>query len=151
MITIAFYRGRGGNFWQRLQDTLIRLFTRGEYSHCELAISMGNLSGEYECFTSSPRDGGVRFKHMPLPSNEWELIPLEAYNRYQVMNFYLAYEGKKYDWAGVLGFVLRTRQNPNRYFCSEFCAEFLGFPDPWRFSPNDLHAILKKKQSHDQS
>jgi len=143
-IYIAFYKGRGGNWWQRCQDGLIRFFTRGKYSHCEIAASTSGIN--YQCSTSSPRDGGVRNKAMPLPPSKWDLIVLEGYNFTQMIDFYTLHKGKKYDWLGVIGFVLRTRQSPNRYFCSEYCAEFLGFPEPWRFSPNDLYAILKRKQ-----
>jgi len=143
-IYIAFYKGNGGNWWQRLQDRLIRLFTRGEYSHCEIADDFCEPR-YYGCFTSSPRDGGVRFKKMELPSEKWDLIEFRV-NYSEVLNFYLTHKGKKYDWLGVLGFVLRTKQSPNRYFCSEYVAEFLGFPEPWRFSPNDLYAILKRKE-----
>jgi len=142
-IYIAFYKGHGGNFWQRCQDRLIRFFTRGKYSHCEIAVTHTVKQSVYECFTASPRSGGVRYKEMPLPSEKWDLITLEA-NR-SVVDFYYAHQGKKYDWLGVLGFVLRTRQKPNRYFCSEYVAEFLGFPQAWRFSPNDLYAILNKR------
>jgi len=145
-MTIAFYKGRGGNFWQRLQDRLIRFVTRGQYSHCEIALAKGDFSGRYECLGSSPRDGGVRRKHMYLPTEKWRFIKLDNYSVLQVEKFFLAHEDKKYDWLCVLSFVLPTRQSPNRYFCSEFCAEFLGFPEPWRFSPNDLHAILSRKQ-----
>jgi len=144
-IYIAFYKGRGGNWWQRLQDSLIRFFTRGEYSHCEIAVDMFNPNNICECTTSSPRDGGVRLKNMQLPPDKWQLIPLHGYSRANVIDFYALHVGKKYDWLGVLGFVLRTKQSPNRYFCSEYVAEFLDFPEPWRFSPNDLHAILKRE------
>jgi len=140
---IAFYKGRGGNWWQQCQDRLIRFFTRGKYSHCEIAVAHTVKQSVYECFTASLRDGGVRYKEMPLPSEKWDLVALEP-NR-SVVDFYNANQGKKYDWLGVLGFALHTRQNPNRYFCSEYVAEFLGFPEPWRFSPNDLYAILNKR------
>jgi len=145
-IYIAFYKGHGGNFWQRCQDRAIRFFTRGKYSHCEIVISLDMLNSEYECYSASPRDGGVRNKHMPLPPSKWDFAATEAYYD-EVTNFYDLHQGKKYDWLGVLGFVLRTRQRPNRYFCSEYIAEFLGFPEPWRFSPNDLYEILTRGQN----
>jgi len=142
-IYIAFYKGRGGNWWQKAQDGLIRFFTRGQYSHCEIAVQTS--SGHYQCVTSSPRDGGVRMKTMHLPADKWDKIRVEA-SYDDVNNFYALHKGKKYDWLGVLGFVLRTRQNPNRYFCSEYVAEFLEMHEPWRFSPNDLYAILNAKK-----
>jgi len=141
-IYIAFYKGRGGNWWQRTQDRLIGFFTRGRYSHCEIAVQTAGIN--YQCFTASPRDGGARAKSMPLPPAKWDLITVDA-SYDDVINFYALHKGKKYDWLGVIGFVLHTKQSLNRYFCSEYCAEFLGFPEPWRFSPNDLYAILKRE------
>ena len=35
-------------------------------------------------------------------------------------------------------------KRPDRWFCSEFCADVMGIPDGWRFSPNDLAAIAGK-------
>lgn len=34
--------------------------TRGEYSHCEIAVRLPD--GQFDCYTSSHRDGGVRCK-----------------------------------------------------------------------------------------
>ena len=61
-------KGRGD--WK---DKAIRFFTRGQYSHCEMAVANGD---EWDCYTSSPRDGGVRMKTMKLSPTEWDLIKL---------------------------------------------------------------------------
>lgn len=33
-------------------------------------------------------------------------------------------------------------ENRRRWFCSEWCAAALGLPESWRWSPNDLAAIV---------
>ena len=38
--------------------------------------------------------------------------------------------------------VSELRHNRRRWFCSEWCAAALGLPDGWRWSPNDLAAIV---------
>ena len=43
---------------------------------------------------------------------------------------------------GALGIAFGLPQNRRRWFCSEWCAAALGLPDGWRWSPNDLAAIV---------
>ena len=50
--------------------------------------------------------------------------------------------GQPYDWFGTVGVVFKTRQRGDKWFCSEWCAAALGLPDSWRWSPNDLAAIV---------
>ena len=81
MIYLALYHGhRGGTGWRvwaaRFTDGLTRILTRGRYSHCELAVRLPETA-EYECYSASIRDGGVRMKTMPLPADKWDLIPLD--------------------------------------------------------------------------
>jgi len=138
----AFYRGRAKKRFSlaRLGDWLTRRVTRGPYSHCEIAVAIGD--GLYRCYSSSFRDGGVRIKTMPLPGNKWDLISLDIACA-QVMTFHDRHIGKPYDWRGVLGFVFYNRDSRNKWFCSEYCAAALGFSEAWRISPSLLHALLE--------
>lgn len=122
----------------RIGDWITRKITRGIYSHCEIADP---CEGGYLCYSSSIRDGGVRVKKMELPSEKWDLIPLHGTTRADLERVWQAAQGKRYDWAGAIGTVLKIRQRPDKWFCSEFCAAVMGIPDGWRFSPNDLAAI----------
>ena len=138
MIYLAFYKARGN-----LTDKIIRLFTRGIYSHCDMAILRDN--GEYDCYTSSPRDGGVRMKTMPLPADDWDLVPLHDLTLlHEIHQFFAQTQGAKYDLFGAIGVVLLNPQNRHKWFCSEWCAHVLGLPKPWRYSPNDLYKIVKR-------
>ncbi|MDP0114421.1 enoyl-CoA hydratase, partial [Glaesserella parasuis] len=64
-IYLALYKGNAKNWQARLEDWLIRKATKGQYSHCEIAIHKSRIYDHYyqeewfECYSSSPRDGGV--------------------------------------------------------------------------------------------
>ena len=49
--------------------------------------------------------------------------------------------------TGAFGVVFNFRQNPRRWFCSEWGAGVLGLGEPWRFSPNDLGAIYQNSKA----
>ena len=81
---------------------------------------------------------------MDLPSEKWDLIELPGVTAADLDRVWQEAQGKKYDWSGAIGTVLKIRQRPDRWFCSEFCGAVMGIPDGWRFSPNDLAAIAQK-------
>lgn len=118
----------------RLFDTAVRKLTRGRYSHCEIAVMRPD--GLYNCYSSSARDGGVRVKVMNLPTDRWDLIPVDI-NRNRVKRVYRKHRGKGYDYCGILGFFIK-QQSPNRFYCSEFCATVLGLSDTQQ-SPQSLY------------
>lgn len=147
-VSIAFYKGKAtgiSDVKDHILDTAIRIGTHGDYSHCEMAIDVGN--GLYSCMSSSPRDGGVRQKVMPLPSDRWDLIPVDI-SVSGVLEFYAKQEGRKYDWAGIATFLLpfvNRFHGKDKLFCSEYCATNLGLPKPHRYSPNSLAKYLLAK------
>lgn len=146
-VYVAFYkhkRKRKGlkNTVYRLCDDTIRFFTKGDYSHCEIAIPNYDMSGKmlFECYTASNIDGNVRLRLMPLLNDRWDLVEVDI-DADLVRLFYKQTAGLKYDWLGVL---LPFRQSQNKYFCSEWCAECLGFNNPHKFSPNSLYRKIFK-------
>ena len=149
MIYLALYHGhRGGTglkVWvARFTDGLTRILTRGRYSHCELAVRLPETAGgqEYECYSASIRDGGVRMKTMPLPADKWDLIPLDdAVLHAHTVGLYLRTAGQGYDLPGAFGVVFGLPENRKRWFCSEWVGAALGLSESWRFSPNDLAVI----------
>ena len=153
MIYLALYHGRrDGSGWRvwcaRATDWLTRVLTRGQYSHCEIAVRLHETAGEqeYECYSASIRDKGVRRKVMPMPSAKWDLISLPDNVGGRLKTLWSQTQGQGYDLTGAFGVVFKFRENPQRWFCSEWCAEVLGLPDSWRFSPNDLAAILRRQR-----
>lgn len=148
-IYLALYKGRrDGSGWcvwcARATDWLIRALTRGQYSHCEIAVREHPQASVYTCYSASIRDGGVRTKVMPLLTAKWDLIPLpstpEAHE--QLQRVWAATEGQGYDLMGALGIAFGLPQNRCRWFCSEWCAIALRLPESWRWSPNDLAVIV---------
>lgn len=148
-IYFALYKGRrDGTGWRvwaaRFTDGLTRVLTRGRYSHCEIAVCEHTQASVYTCYSASIRDGGVRCKVMPLPESKWDLIQMEstseAHERLQ--RVWTETRGQCYDLMGALGIAFGLPQNRRRWFCSEWCATALGLPAGWRWSPNDLAAIV---------
>lgn len=146
-VSVAFYRyPRGGHtWWKYLHHRIVCWWTRGAYSHAELVLServneVGVL--DYECASSSPRDGGVRTKWMDLPADKWTLIAVPA-DANVARAWFVRENGKGYDYLAWVGFVWRRETgSKNRWFCSEAIASALGMSEPWRYDPNTLYAIL---------
>ena len=141
-IYVAFYKGRKGGKGikvqlARLADWAIRQATGGIYSHCEIAVALGD--GRFECYSASLRDGGVRRKLIHLTPDKWDLIELPEVVAEQARALYRKTLGAKYDTWGVFATVLpRVRGSRNKWFCSEWCAVPLGLPQPEKYSPNRL-------------
>ncbi len=96
-IFLALYKGRAKNWRERLEDWLICKATKGQYSHCEIAIEQHHYkSGDrclpeisYDCHSSSPRDGGVRCKAIDVAdSNKWDLIELKNISEAQIKAYF---------------------------------------------------------------
>ena len=147
-VYLALYKGKKSGKGAKVQlarftDWAIRQITRGQYSHCEIAIDLG---GKFECYSASLRDGGVRSKSMHLPPEKWDLITLadNAALRQAIQIRYDRTKGQGYDYLGVLGVILPFRHHANRWFCSEWCAWALGLEEPETYSPNDLAKQFKQ-------
>ncbi|MBS9781224.1 MAG: hypothetical protein KGV56_01895 [Gammaproteobacteria bacterium] len=145
-IYVAFYKHKvkiknWQTFKEAVIDWVIRFVTKSQYSHCELVVKRPNLGlGLYDCYSSSPRDGGVRKKVMALPSDKWDLIEITHIGVNRPRNTFKKYVGKEYDWLGVLGFALH-KDDKNKYFCSEYCSEILGLAET-HLSPQQLYQQL---------
>ena len=146
-IYMAFYKKKRKivdfqSFYFRLFDGFTRLVTGGIYSHCEIAIE---TLGEYNCYSSSNRDGGVRKKSMHLPSEDWDLIEItHLVSIRDIVEFYKKTEGKKYDFIGLISPVLGNLHDDDKYFCSEWCAEAIQLILPNKYSPVSLYRYLRK-------
>ena len=152
-IYLALYRGRrsgsGLKVWlARAADWLTRKITRGQYSHCEIAIRLPENAADtaplYECRSASIRDSGVRMKVMSLPPDKWDVIPLPASQAMaeRLQNLWDNTRTAPYDYAGAIGLAISCRHSRRRWFCSEWCAQAIGLPESWRFSPNSLPAVV---------
>lgn len=151
-VYLALYKGSGGSLYDCLTDWLIRKITKGKYSHCEIAICKSEIRDHYyreewyECYSSSPRDGGVRCKVIDVDDvSKWDLIELSNVTEAQIKAYFEQTNGKKYDLWGALGVVLGFKQREERFFCSEWCFNAIfNSEQGWRFSPNQLATIFKQ-------
>lgn len=141
-VFLACYHGRADKLSHRICDRITRFFTRGKYSHCEIAIALPD--GRYQCYSSSVREGGVRTKIMPLNPDKWDLIALDGISPEQITRYYRQNHGLGYDLLGALGCVARLPQNADKFFCSEWCYNAIfGSNQGFRFSPNQLAEIVR--------
>lgn len=123
-------------------DKCIKFFTKSEFVHCELVSCLSN--DRFYGYSSYPGEG-VRAKYIDYDKTKWEFINLKNLKTQDVKEFYEKTKGSKYDYLGVLGFVFGNPDNPNRYFCSEWCAKALGLNNPSRISPGWLYKYFKGK------
>ena len=126
---------------QLFSNLAVSWWDNGPYSHCELLAE--HLGGdEYLCYSSSVSDHGVRAKRIVLDHKHWDIIEIDA-DIGKVHEWFNKNNGKKYDFLGLVGFLIRIIPGEKtRFFCSEAVAAMLGYKDPWRFSPNALYCSL---------
>ncbi len=143
-VTIAFYKvNQPSADWQ---DKLIGWWTNGPYSHVEIIV-------DGKMYSSSPRDGKIRERDAILDDHErWDYVTVYVSNKKNFYKFFEQVNGNKYDWAGILGFIIPFRDSENKYFCSEFVTralQFMGYSNLYSIkagitSPNRLYKLLSK-------
>lgn len=132
-VQVAFFIGDQ----QNLADKLIRWRTQSKASHVEIIID----GYKYSSYPGV----GVRKAIFNNTPGDWYLVDLPSVSPEQVLTFFEKTKGMAYDWLAVIlgqSFYIDL-QNSNRYFCSEWCAEALGFPQAWRFTPALLEVVLQ--------
>ena len=142
MIKLAFYKAFN-NPNARWDDKLIAFYTKGKYSHVELIIN-GYM------YSSSPRDGRVRKTQHTTDNKSWDYVEIEI-KEANVIDFFNMTQGNKYDWLGILGFIIPIKDRTNEWFCSEWVSNALKISgceklwklEPSKISPNRLYKILK--------
>lgn len=140
-LKIAFYIAEYGD----TTDKLISFFTRSKYSHCELIFPNG------EWASSSPRDGGVRFKFIEQDSH-WDIFELAPWYTPEKQDLYEQFvrcwfqlnDDKTYDWIGAIGAYLNIDlSSENKKFCSQVCSGMIGL-DNQNVTPGELYNTLIK-------
>lgn len=143
---VAGYKGAGfgGHF--------IKWFTFGGYSHVSLVFDLGD--GRY-LEIDAIQGKGVSERIFGQLAGKVDLFQVPATDEkiVQIHAMACALKGKKYDWAGIWGFLRRRkREDPKKWFCSELaahCLERCGIQclrlPAWKISPVMLCAspILK--------
>ena len=156
-IYLAFYKHKRSFLKEPLKavaDAVTRFFTKGKYSHCELTVermefTQGNhyeYETVFDCYSASVQDGGVRCKQIDVSDqSKWDLMAIDGVTEEQIKAYFAKTVGHTYDWWGALGVVLGIKQKRSKYFCSEWCFNVIfGSEEGWRFSPNQLSAMVRK-------
>lgn len=144
-IMIAYYLGRRKeNERTSLFDQLVCFATSSKYSHLEYVYDYSPVTGLAVCWSSSPRDGGVRRKVIHLDPQTWELYSVKSeISITGILSWFYANEGVKYDWFGAFATKLPfVKQSSTRIFCSEAIATILGMPKPHKETPQSIYNVL---------
>lgn len=156
-ITIAFYKGEGLR-----RDRIVRWWTDSPYSHVELIMPNGTMTG------ITPPDhpvvrtkslGGVERADWNFAKSDWELVDIAVTEKQLnlLRRFIESTRGQGYDWMGMIishltPFKIRT---PNKWYCSEWVAYALSVSkiltwkqlklyDTPRMAPGELYSLLKR-------
>lgn len=123
---LALYKAPG-----TCSDKLIRVATFSKYSHCELVI-------DDVCYSSSPRDNGVRARVIDLSSGSWDLIRVSGDPDF-ALKWFKEHEGLPYDlWGAVKTVIPFSLNSEDKWFCSEACAAMLQLHKPRIWTPAAL-------------
>jgi hypothetical protein len=131
-VQVAFYIGN-----TTIADKLICMRTQSDTSHVEIVID----GMKYSSYPGI----GVRKDVFVNDPNLWRVYDLPEVNAQDVLSFYDNTKGRAYDWIGVLigQFFYVKIDDPSKFFCSEWCAKALGFPQACRFSPAVLEIVIQ--------
>lgn len=118
------------------------------YSHNEIVFDRlengRDENGKYLCFSSSPREGEVRFKYIDIYSGKWHVIDLDDQYEWEdeamIYQDSMQYIGAKYDYYGIFMWYILfwvKKQRDDQWWCSEIGAKQLGWEN-YRVTPNKL-------------
>ena len=112
----AFHKGSG------LVSTAIKLATFGDVSHVE---NLCLLDGKSYSSTMQNGDGGCRGKRIKYSHpDRWVFVKMPVQHPVRMLHWQWGQvqKNKGYDYLGCASMAwIRYRQNPDKWFCSEFC------------------------------
>jgi hypothetical protein len=124
-----------------LMNWLITL--RGKYSHVELVID--NYA------YSAILDKGVRRTEVVrLNRYEYDVVEVRDVDLEYITEFYLRTKGHKYDILGILLSQMFpiNRHCPNKWFCSEWVMNALGYSKTQMHGVNLAYSLLSDRSRH---
>jgi hypothetical protein len=133
-IYLAFYKGPVD-----AMGFIIRKWTSGPYSHCEIVKDGTGYSSDYA-------DKGVRAKDGNFHDKDrWDLVYIPWANHEAILEHFNKTNGQPYGILSLFTDQLFNRARdiePHAAFCSEWCAAALGFPNPSMYSPTTLYNMI---------
>lgn len=158
--------GRPYSILENLGDRLIKIGTKGKYTHCEIAFD--NKDGTYLCYSSvfakssftkaengkkPKRKNGVRKVEMKLSENDFDFLPIML-DREEIEKYFQETQYQKYDLRGAVGTIFKNKQSEKRQFCNEWVINaILGKVEiqpnvfsyqGWRSTPSGTPAVLSE-------
>lgn len=126
-----------------LKDKFICWWRHGAYFHSEVILEE-NADGTYTIASAVPGIGVRTAYNQSLPASDWDIIDGPGQPEVAAA-WFKAHDGEKYDWFGLLGFVLSPIKDvsPNKWWCSNADLTSVGMSScAWRFEPNTMYAFL---------
>lgn len=148
-IHIAFYLGKKKeNPEARFLDQLICAVTGSRYSHVELVYDYNPYDRFGQCYSSSPREGGIRPQLIDFNTGHWEVFTFSTdLSKSEINKWFTQRLDCKYDWFGAVGARFPfVKEEPSRWFCSEAVATCLNLPNPHSLSPQELFELIVEKE-----
>jgi hypothetical protein len=149
-ITVAFYKGEGLR-----RDRIVRWWTGSPYSHVELIMPNGTMTG-----ITPPDYPVVRTKSLAgIQKTDWDFVDISVTENQlnSLRRFIESTRGQGYDWLGMIVSHLTPLKVrlPNRWYCSEWVAYALSVSkiltwrqlklyDTSKMPPGKLYNLLKK-------
>lgn len=127
---VALYKAEG-----KLFNKITRWGEHSPYSHVEIVHEDGGVTFG---LSSSFNDKGVRIKPIAFRRENWDFVDISALvpNPDAVVEYFRERVGSPYDIKNIIRFGFApTKENVNKYVCSEICAGALGWSEPWRYGP----------------
>jgi hypothetical protein len=131
--------------WQGIINIGIRVVTQGMYSHSEIVVGDDPFNKPAWCASSTGVEKGVRGKVMQLDPKDWDLIEIDWVTEEEVRDWVNRHQEDGYDYIGDVRFLIPfiAQHAEGYWFCSEMCAEILGFEKSWRYDPTTLPSAVK--------
>lgn len=138
---IALYKGPPKNdLVHIISHYATRLWTLSKYSHVELVI-------DGICYSSSARDGGVRWKEIDINSGRWDVFEIsnDAGLKQKALDWFHVHNQDKYDYKNIVRFVLPlVKHDKNKWICYEAVGAALNIDCPHLLDADKLLAQAKK-------
>jgi hypothetical protein len=115
------------------------MITKSKYVHVELIYLENN---KLMMMSASQYSNSVRKREHKL-NKSWDYYRYKVNEEFlnNMFNFFKIVEHDKYDYAGILGFILFNQDRSDRWFCSEFSSNIFkinGFVPMWCIEPSSV-------------